>query len=213
MDAQERRMPLVPLRFDDHGLVPVIVQDARSGEVLMLAYANAEALARTRETGWAHFWSRSRAALWQKGETSGNRLRVRSTRIDCDADAVLYIVEPEGPACHTGERSCFHRDEVGRAAAAPAGFLSGLAKVIADRAANPKPSSYTSELLGEHPSRLHEKIFEEAAEVVRAARREGRHRLAEEAADLIYHLMVLLVREGASWDDPVRVLAERSTAQ
>jgi len=204
---------LVSIRFDDAGLVPVIAQDARTGEVLMLAYANELALAKTRETGWAHFWSRSRDTLWRKGETSGNGLKVQATLIDCDADAVLYLVEPEGPTCHTGERSCFHRNERGDAADAAVGVLPHLAKVIGERAANPKPGSYTTELLYAHPSRLHEKIFEEAAEVVRAARREGRERLAEEAADLIYHLMVLLAREGSSWDDPVRVLAERRASR
>jgi phosphoribosyl-ATP pyrophosphohydrolase/phosphoribosyl-AMP cyclohydrolase len=197
------------IRFDDAGLVPVIAQDANTGEVLMLAYANAEAIDRTRETGLAHFWSRSRGALWRKGDTSGNGLRVRSTLIDCDGDAVLYVVDPEGPACHTGERSCFHRDLDANPASTPSGVLPGLAKVIAQRVANPTAGSYTTGLVSAHPSRLHEKIFEEAAEVVRAARREGSERLAEEAADLIYHLMVLLAREGLKWEDPVRVLAER----
>ncbi|MCS7172873.1 MAG: bifunctional phosphoribosyl-AMP cyclohydrolase/phosphoribosyl-ATP diphosphatase HisIE [Armatimonadetes bacterium] len=197
------------LTYDDQGLVPVVVQDGRTGEVLMLAYANAEAVERTRLSGFAHFWSRTRNALWMKGETSGNRLRVRRILVDCDADALLYVVEPEGPTCHRGERTCFHRDLEGERAGSPAGILSDLAALIAHRAAHPVEGSYTSDLLRDHPARLREKIYEEAAEVARAAREEGRERLAEEAADLLYHLLVLLQRSGTAWEEVLDRLIQR----
>ncbi|MDR5708591.1 MAG: bifunctional phosphoribosyl-AMP cyclohydrolase/phosphoribosyl-ATP diphosphatase HisIE [Armatimonadota bacterium] len=199
------------LVYDDRGLVPVVVQDRRTGEVLMLAYANAEAVERTRATGFAHFWSRSRNALWMKGETSGNRLRVSQILVDCDTDALLYVVEPEGPTCHLGERTCFHRDLEGERASSPAGILSDLAALIAHRAAHPVEGSYTSDLLRDHPARLREKVYEEAAEVARAAREEGRERLAEEAADLLYHLLVLLQRSGAAWEEVLDRLIRRRT--
>lgn len=197
------------ITFDERGLVPVVVQDRRTGEVLMLAYANAEALARTRSTGLAHFWSRSRQALWQKGESSGAHLRVVRILLDCDGDAVLYVADPEGPACHVGERSCFHRDLEGARTSAPAGILAELSEVVASRKIQPMEGSYTSALLSGPPSRLHEKVYEEAAEVVRAARAEGVERLVEEVADLVYHLVVLLHRAGASWGDVLDALDRR----
>ncbi len=189
----------------------MIVQDGRTGEVLMLAYANTLALERTQSTGLAHFFSRSRNALWQKGESSGNRLRVRRILVDCDGDALLYVVEPEGPTCHLGERSCFHRDLEGHRSTTPSGILSELDALIAERAAHPVKGSYTSELLQDHPARLREKLYEEAAEVVRAAREEGTERVAEEAADLLYHLLVLLHRCGVRWEAVLEVLSRRRT--
>lgn len=191
------------------GLRPVVVQDRRSGQVLMVAYADPEALRRTRQTGLAHFWSRSRQALWQKGETSGHVLRVHHILEDCDGDALLYVVDPAGPACHTGEVSCFHRDPDGHREHAPAGVLAELEQVIQQRIQDPPPGSYTAALLSADPARLHEKLFEEAAEVVRAARKEGKDRLVEEAADLVYHLLVLLHRHGAGWADVLETLAAR----
>jgi len=190
-------------------LRPVVVQDRRSGRVLMLAYANEQALRRTVETGLAHFWSRSRGALWQKGETSGHVLRVHRVLQDCDGDALLYVADPEGPTCHTGEVSCFHRDLEGGRAAPTAGVLEEVEAVIRDRLRDPRPGSYTAALAAAEPSLLHEKLFEETAEVVRAARREGAGRLAEEAADLVYHLLVLLAREGVPWAAVLDVLAAR----
>lgn len=190
-------------------LRPVVVQDRRSGRVLMLAYADEEALRRTLETGLAHFWSRSRGTLWQKGETSGHVLRVQRVLQDCDGDALLYVADPQGPTCHTGEASCFHRDVQGGGAPAAAGVLEELEAVVRDRLDDPRPGSYTAALISADPARLHEKLFEETAEVVRAARKEGPDRLAEEAADLVYHLLVLLVREGVPWSEVLRVLAER----
>jgi phosphoribosyl-ATP pyrophosphohydrolase/phosphoribosyl-AMP cyclohydrolase len=200
---------LKEIAFDERGLVPVVVQDRRTGEVLMLAYANTEALAHTRRTGLAHFWSRSRNTLWQKGETSGARLRVVQILVDCDADALLYVADPEGPACHVGERSCFHRDLEGARTSAPAGILGELSAVVASRKVQPMEDSYTTALLTGPPSRLHEKVYEEAAEVVRAAREEGAGRLVEEVADLVYHLVVLLQQHESSWSDVLDALDRR----
>ncbi|MDR5683400.1 MAG: bifunctional phosphoribosyl-AMP cyclohydrolase/phosphoribosyl-ATP diphosphatase HisIE [Armatimonadota bacterium] len=201
-----------PVAFDDLGLVPVVVQDRCTGAVLMLAYADAAAIARTERTGLAHFWSRSRGRPWQKGETSGHVLRVHRILTDCDGDAVLYVVDPSGPACHTGERSCFHRDLSGARGVAPAAVLADLAALVASRRAHPVEGSYTAALLSDVPSRLHAKIYEEAAEVVRAAREEGPRRLAEEAADLLYHLLVLLARHDVALSDVLDVLERRRGA-
>jgi phosphoribosyl-AMP cyclohydrolase / phosphoribosyl-ATP pyrophosphohydrolase len=192
--------------FDDRGLVPCIVQDWRTGEVLTLAYMNAEALRRTRETGEMHFFSRSRQELWHKGATSGNTQAVRAIRYDCDADALLALVEPTGPACHTGERSCFHRGDL--TPTAPHESLPTLERTIAERAATRPENSYTARLLDD-PQHAGAKVQEEAEEVVRAAREESDERLAEEAADVIYHLTVLLRGRGLSLADAEQVLDGR----
>jgi phosphoribosyl-AMP cyclohydrolase / phosphoribosyl-ATP pyrophosphohydrolase len=192
--------------FDDRGLVPCIVQDWGTGEVLMLAYMNARSLRLTRETGEAHFFSRSRQELWHKGETSGNTLSVRSIRYDCDADALLALVQPAGPACHTGERSCFHRGEL--TPAAPYETLPALERTIADRARTRPRGSYTAKLL-EDPQYAGAKVQEEAEEVVRAAREEADERVAEEAADVLYHVAVLLRGRGLTLADAERVLDGR----
>jgi phosphoribosyl-AMP cyclohydrolase / phosphoribosyl-ATP pyrophosphohydrolase len=194
------------IAFDERGLVPCIVQDWRSGEVLTLAYMNAEALRRTRETGQMHFFSRSRQELWHKGGTSGNTQAVRALRYDCDADALLALVEPAGPACHTGERTCFYRGESDPAA--PHEVLPTLERTIAERAAQRPDGSYTAELLAD-PARIGEKVEEEAEEVSRAARDESDERVAEEAADVLYHLAVLLRGRGLSFADAERVLDGR----
>jgi len=194
------------VRFDEHGLVPCVVQDWRSGEVLTLAYMNADSLALTRETGEVHFWSRSRQELWHKGATSGNTLALKAIRYDCDGDALLALVEPAGPACHTGERSCFHRGEV--EPAAPHEALPELERTIAARAAARPQGSYTVALL-EDPARNGEKVQEEAEEVVRAAREESDERVSEEAADVLYHLAVLLRGRDLSLTDAERVLDGR----
>jgi phosphoribosyl-ATP pyrophosphohydrolase/phosphoribosyl-AMP cyclohydrolase len=175
--------------FDERGLVPCVVQDWHSGEVLMLAYMNDEALRRTRQTGEMHFFSRSRQELWHKGSSSGNTLALKAIRYDCDADALLALVVPAGPACHTGERTCFHHGQF--APAAPHEALPALERTIAERARTRPDGSYTPTLLRD-PRRLAAKVQEEAEEVVRAAREESDERVAEEAADLIYHLAVLL---------------------
>jgi phosphoribosyl-ATP pyrophosphohydrolase/phosphoribosyl-AMP cyclohydrolase len=179
------------LAFDAGGLLPVIAQDRASGDVLMVAWANGEALARTAETGLAHFWSRSRNALWRKGETSGHELRVVEARADCDRDALLLVVEPEGPACHTGARSCF-----GDTSPTAAGMLEELARVVAERARARPEESYTARLLARGQGPVLKKIGEEATEVVLAASAESDERLAEEAADLLYHLLLALHQRG-----------------
>jgi phosphoribosyl-ATP pyrophosphohydrolase/phosphoribosyl-AMP cyclohydrolase len=196
------------LAFDAAGLVPVVVQDRGSGDVLMLAYANAEALARTAETGLAHFWSRSRRALWRKGETSGNALRVREVRTDCDRDAVLMVVDPEGPACHTGARTCFGEDP-----AALAGVLAELQRVIAARAGASPEASYTARLLAKGPDHVLKKIGEEATEVVLAAKGDTDERLAAEAADLVYHLLVALRQRGVGVERVLETLKARRSGR
>ena len=179
------------LVFDANGLLPVIAQDRESGDVLMLAWANAEAVARTAETGLAHFWSRSRKALWRKGETSGHALRVVEARADCDRDALLLVVEPDGPACHTGSRSCF-----GETSPTAAGMPFELERVVRARAQAAPDASYTARLLAKGQGAVLKKIGEEATEVVLAASGESDTRLAEESADLVFHLLVALHQRG-----------------
>jgi phosphoribosyl-ATP pyrophosphohydrolase/phosphoribosyl-AMP cyclohydrolase len=186
-------------------LRPCIVQDARTGEVLTLAYMNEEAERRTRETGEMWFWSRSREELWHKGETSGNFMRLRSLRYDCDEDTLIALVEPAGPACHTGERTCFYRGEMDLQ---PAEALAALERTVAERRSADPASSYTAELLAE-PARIGAKVEEEAEEVARAANGESDERVAEEAADVLYHLTVLLASRGLSLADAFEVLNER----
>jgi phosphoribosyl-ATP pyrophosphohydrolase/phosphoribosyl-AMP cyclohydrolase len=194
------------IAFDERGLVPVVVQDWSTGEVLTLAYANAEAVARTRETGELHLWSRSRQELWHKGATSGNTQAVRALRLDCDGDALLALVEPAGPACHTGERTCFHRGQL--TPGAPYETLPTLERTIDERAASRPHGSYTAKLLDD-PGYAGAKVQEEAEEVVRAAREESDQRVAEEAADVIYHLAVLLRGRGLTLADAEQVLDGR----
>jgi phosphoribosyl-ATP pyrophosphohydrolase/phosphoribosyl-AMP cyclohydrolase len=195
------------INYDERGLVPCVVQDWRSGEVLTVAYMNADALARTRATGELHFYSRSRRQLWHKGATSGNSQRLKAIRYDCDADALLALVEPAGPACHTGARSCFYRGDP-EADSAPYAVLAALQRTIAARAADRPQRSYTAALLAD-PPRLGEKLEEEAEEVARAAREESDQRLAEEAADVLYHLSVLLASRGLGLADAELILVER----
>jgi phosphoribosyl-ATP pyrophosphohydrolase/phosphoribosyl-AMP cyclohydrolase len=199
-------MPDSEIAYDERGLVPCVVQDWRTGEVLTLAYMNPESLRLTRETGEMHFYSRSRQELWHKGATSGHTQAVKAIRYDCDADAVLALVEPAGPACHTGERTCFHNGEL--SAQAPFEVLPALERTIAQRAGARPEGSYTAELLNQ-PGRAGEKVQEEAEEVARAAREESIERVAEEAADVIYHLAVLLRGRGLSLADAERVLDGR----
>jgi phosphoribosyl-AMP cyclohydrolase / phosphoribosyl-ATP pyrophosphohydrolase len=191
------------LQFDEKGLIPAIVQHARSGEVLMLGYMNEEALRRTIESGSVTFWSRSRQALWRKGETSGNLLRLVELRQDCDGDALLVLAEPAGPTCHTGEPSCFHTALDGSPAAArvPSGaVLTQLSDLIARRATERPEGSYTVKLLDGGVDRIGKKIGEEAAEVIIAAKNNAPSELTWEVADLLYHSLVLLVQQGVSLD-------------
>ena len=173
--------------------------------MLTVAYMNEEALARTRESGETWFWSRSRQELWHKGETSGNVQRVRELRWDCDADTLLALVEPAGPACHTGERSCFFQN---RELSAPHEALPALERVIDERRAHPSEGSWTAKLLDDPPL-IRDKVQEEAEEVARAAREESDSRVAEEAADVLYHLTVLLASRNLSLSDAYEVLNAR----
>ena len=199
------------VHWDERGLVPAVVQDARTGQVLMLAYLNAESLARTLETGESWFWSRSRRELWHKGATSGNTQRVVEVRYDCDGDALLLRVEPSGPACHTGHASCFYR----RLPGSPDGEISGesvlerLWAIIQDRKANPKEGSYTCHLLSAGEPEMLKKLGEEAIEVIVAAQSEGDERLVSELADWAYHALVLLAARDLSWADVEAELARR----
>jgi phosphoribosyl-AMP cyclohydrolase / phosphoribosyl-ATP pyrophosphohydrolase len=192
--------------YDERGLVPCVIQDWRSGEVLTLAYMNEEAMARTRETGELHLFSRSRGELWHKGATSGNTQAVKALRLDCDGDAVLALVEPAGPACHTGERTCFHNGDTDTRA--PHETLPDLERTVASRSAAKPEGSYTAQLLAD-PPRIGAKVMEEAEEVARAAREEGDERVAEEAADVLYHLTVLLRSRGLELADAEAVLDGR----
>jgi phosphoribosyl-ATP pyrophosphohydrolase/phosphoribosyl-AMP cyclohydrolase len=192
--------------YDERGLVPCVIQDWHSGEVLTMAYMNELALQRTRATGELHLWSRSRDELWKKGETSGNTQTVKALRLDCDGDTLLALVQPAGPACHTGERTCFHRGEL--EPPAPYETLPALERTLSTRAQERPAGSYTVELLDD-PQRIGEKVREEAEEVARAAREESDRRVDEEAADVIYHLLVLLHSRGRTLADAERVLDER----
>jgi len=194
------------IAYDERGLVPVIVQDWHSGEVLTLAYANEEAVRRTRESGELHLYSRSRSEQWHKGATSGNTQAVRALRLDCDGDALLALVEPSGPACHTGERTCFHHGEL--EPPAPHEALPMLERTLAERAAERPQGSYTVTLL-EDPVLAGEKVLEEAEEVTRAVREETAERVDDEAADVLYHLAVLVRGRGRSLADAQTVLNAR----
>jgi phosphoribosyl-AMP cyclohydrolase / phosphoribosyl-ATP pyrophosphohydrolase len=209
------------INFDERGLVPCVVQDWRTGEVLTVAYMNEEALDRTRATGEAHFYSRSRRDIWHKGATSGNVQRVRQLRYDCDGDAIVALVDPAGPACHTGQRSCFYRDLGGTAdpgvdappapgepAPATHEALAALERTLVARARERPAGSYTVELLDD-PPRIGSKVREEAEESARAARAESEERLAEEGADLLYHLNVLLLSRSVSMAAVLEVLNGR----
>ncbi len=193
------------IAYDERGLAPCVVQDASTGEVLTLAYMNAEALERTRATGEMHFFSRSRGELWHKGETSGNVLRVRGLRLDCDGDAIVALVDPAGPACHTGERTCFFRGDVDPM---PAEALAALERTIAERRASANGSSDTRELLAD-PPRIGAKVREEAEEVARAAAEETDERVSAEGADVLYHLTVLLASRNLTLADAFAELNAR----
>lgn len=226
IDSEFADFDLTALRYDATGLLPVVAQDAFTGRVLMLAWANVEAVAKTLATGEAHFWSRSRNSLWRKGESSGNLLRVLSIEHDCDGDSLLLRVQPAGPACHTGATSCFdgEGDSFGGL------DLGALERIVAARAGADPENSYTARLLAEGIERMAQKVGEEATEVVIAALAahhardpqsemtgEGRQarpqRLVEEASDLLFHLVVLLRASGVSTSDVARELSARHRRQ
>jgi phosphoribosyl-AMP cyclohydrolase / phosphoribosyl-ATP pyrophosphohydrolase len=196
-------MNLDALNFSMDGLLPVVVQHHRSGQVLMVGFANREAVARTLETRHAWFFSRSRQRLWEKGETSGNYLDLEALRVDCDADALIYLCEPHGPTCHTGEPSCFfqqlHEVPVGETSGEAAAVLF---ETIRQRKTQAEPStSYVARLLNEGVDRVARKIGEEATEVVIAAKNEDREEIAREVADLWFHTFILLAQQDLTPED------------
>ena len=196
------------LAFDERGLIPAVVQEAETGEVLMVAWMNREALDATLRTGLAHFWSRSRGTLWQKGETSGHVQHVQGVYADCDADVVLVQVHQEGVACHTGSRTCFFTALSGPGAAA--NMLERLERVVQDRKASPAPGSYVAGLLGRGEAAIARKVGEEAIEVITAALGgEGDRRVVEEVADLWFHTIVLLGARGIPLGEVLEELARR----
>jgi phosphoribosyl-ATP pyrophosphohydrolase/phosphoribosyl-AMP cyclohydrolase len=185
------------------GLIPAAIQDRTTGKLLMLGYMNEEALRETLRTRFATFFSRSKGRLWQKGETSGNRLRVAAVHEDCDGDALLVRADPEGPTCHLGTESCFGGDLDGSA------WLGELSRIVAKRARSGDSSSYTAKLLAEGPARIAQKVGEEGVEVALAAIIRDADGCAEEMADLLYHLTVLMEARGFGWDEVIRVLKSR----
>jgi phosphoribosyl-ATP pyrophosphohydrolase/phosphoribosyl-AMP cyclohydrolase len=198
-------MNIDSLKFDERGLIPAIVQDARTREVLTLAYMNAESLARTIETGQTWFWSRSHNELWHKGETSGNTQTVVGMHSDCDNDAIVVLVNPAGPACHTGARSCFDAapdEDLGL-------LLDKLYALIESRERERPEGSYTTYLFNSGLDKILKKVGEESAETIIAAKNEERARVSAEVADLVYHLLVLLVARGVSLDEIRDELASR----
>ena len=195
------------VRFDERGLVPAVVQDARTREVLTLAYMNEESLRRTLREGETWFWSRSRSELWHKGATSGNTQRVVDVRLDCDSDALVVLVEPRGPACHTGATSCFGGST---AQGADLGdVLEELYRVIEDRRREMPEGSYTTYLFEKGLNKILKKVGEESAETIIAAKDEDTAALASETADLVYHLLVLMVERGLTLEDVAGELARR----
>jgi phosphoribosyl-ATP pyrophosphohydrolase/phosphoribosyl-AMP cyclohydrolase len=211
--------PPVDPAFDDRGLLPAIVQDSATGTVLMVAWMNAEALRKTRDSGVVHFYSRSRKTLWQKGETSGNTLHVEEIRIDCDADAVLVRARPAGPVCHTGKTGCFyrvvdpageHHEDEGVPPSTDARVLDRLARTIEARKASTAEKSYTKSLLDGGIDRVLEKIAEEHAELAEDLVEGATEGIVHEAADLIFHVMVGLASRGVDVSDVWRELEKRT---
>jgi phosphoribosyl-AMP cyclohydrolase / phosphoribosyl-ATP pyrophosphohydrolase len=189
------------------GLLPAVVQDRVSGRVLMLGYMNDDALAATLDSGFVTFFSRSKQRLWQKGESSGNRLQMRAVHADCDSDALLVIADPQGPTCHTGTLSCF-----GDEALTGAGWLGHLAAIVRERAVSGDAGSYTRKLLADGPARIAQKVGEEAVEVALAAVARDVGSCAEETADLLYHLTVLMEVKGFGWAEVIDLLKARHSA-
>ena len=197
------------VKFDENGLVPVIVQDSTTAEVLMTAWANEEALKLTADSGELTLWSRSRKELWKKGETSGNVMRVIELRIDCDGDTLLAIVDPAGPACHTGKRTCFYRSLWGKENSTEATFLGRLWGYLNIRKSEDPEESYTARLLAKGPSRVAQKVGEEGVETAIAAATGDREGFRYEAADLLYHLLVACISSGVSFKEVLDELMSR----
>lgn len=197
------------LKYDTKGLIPAIIQDYSSGTVLMQGYMNRESLELTIKTGEIWFFSRSRGKLWHKGEISGNVLKVKDIRVDCDGDCLLFKVEPKGPTCHTGEVSCFHLDLEGQDKECRINILKELYLLIKDRKDNPKDGSYTNMLFEKGRERILKKIGEEAVEVILAAQKNNKDETLWEISDLIYHLLVLIVEMDITPDEIELELAKR----
>ena len=195
------------LKFDASGLIPAVVQNIETNEVLMVAYMNADTIRQTIETGRATFWSRSRQEVWVKGDTSGNYMYVKEIRVDCDCDCLILLANPAGPACHTGNRSCFFRKiEDGKFvedknAPSRSDIFAREQAVVIDRKENPEEGSYTNYLFDKGEDKILKKVGEEAAEVVIAGKNRDKDEIKYEVADLIYHLTVMLVDNGMTWDD------------
>lgn len=203
-------MDVNELKFDDRGLIPAIIQDADTSQVLMMAYMNKESIGKTLETGTTWFFSRSRQELWNKGATSGNYQKVVSIDVDCDEDTLLVMVHPAGPSCHTGEVSCFYRSLTGESApATKRDMLHTLYQIVLQRKATPKEGSYTQYLFDKGVDKILKKVGEEAAETIIAAKNDSREELIYETSDLFYHLMVLLVEQGVTLDDILLELENR----
>lgn len=200
---------LSKIKFGPDGLVPAVTQDAYTGKVLMQAYMNKEALEKTMETRFAHYYSRSRKCLWKKGETSGNTQMVVSIKVDCDFDSILLVVRQKGPACHTGEVSCFFNGIAEFEQVSNSSILYDLCETIADRRAHPKEGSYTNYLFEKGIDKILKKVGEESAEVIIASKNAGTDELRYEAADLIYHLLVLMDEKGLALEELFSELQDR----
>lgn len=203
------------LKFNADGLIPAIVQDASTKEILMQAYMNKDTIQKTLETGRATFWSRSRGEVWTKGETSGNYMLVKDILVDCDADCLILLSEPAGAACHTGHKTCFYRKVSGDTLSDAvyekdsSDILQRLTAVTQDRQKNPKEGSYTNYLFNKGEDKILKKVGEEAAEVVIAGKNRSKEEISYEVADLMYHLTVMLVDNGMTWDEVYRELDKR----
>ncbi len=203
------------LKFDASGLIPAVVQNIETKEVLMVAYMNADTVKQTVETGRATFWSRSRQEVWVKGATSGNYMYVKEIRVDCDADCLVLLVNPAGSACHTGERSCFFRvvkdGKLVKETAVPerSDVFEREQAVVIDRKAHPEDGSYTNYLFDKGEDKILKKVGEEAAEVVIAGKNRDKAEISYEVSDLIYHLTVMLVDNDMTWDDIYREMERR----
>ena len=204
------------LKFDASGLIPAVVQNIETNEVLMVAYMNADTIKQTLETGRATFWSRSRQEVWVKGDTSGNYMYVKEVRVDCDCDCLVVLVNPAGPACHTGNRSCFFRKiEDGKLVEdakeqTKTDVFAREQAVVMDRKEHPEEGSYTNYLFDKGEDKILKKVGEEAAEVVIAGKNRDKDEISYETADPIYHLTVMLVDNGMTWEDIYKEMERRS---
>jgi phosphoribosyl-AMP cyclohydrolase / phosphoribosyl-ATP pyrophosphohydrolase len=211
------KVPIEQIKFDERGLVPVVVQDVNTRQVLTLAWMNAESLRRTVETKETWFFSRSRASLWHKGETSGHTQRVTDILVDCDSDALTILVEPEGPACHTGQQTCFHNalkeadlsEEIADQVSDPGTVLNELYALIETRKRDRPAGSYTTYLFDQGLDKILKKVGEEASETIIAAKNKDASLLAGEVSDLVYHLLVLMVERGVTLDQVGNELRRR----